>query len=240
MTRVPVRAVTFDYWNTIIRANGDPAGARAQVWTRLLDEAGMPQPPELVRAAFDAEWAEHHAAWHRNDQYTGEMAARGAIERLGLPIGNELAEALVEGFAAAATELYTPCPGVIEALHALHDSGIRLGIICDVGFTPSTRLRALLDDLGVLGLFSGWSFSDEVGCYKPAAEIFEHALGYLGTAASDTAHIGDLRRTDIAGARAMGMTALRYTAVNDDDSDGPEGDAVVTDYALLSEILEPA
>ena len=85
-----------------------------------------------------------------------------------------------------------------------------------------------------LDAFDHWSFSDEVGCYKPDPRIFTHALDGLGARAETTAHVGDLRRTDIAGARAMGMTAVRYTGVYDDDSQpSPEGHIVIPDHAEL-------
>jgi putative hydrolase of the HAD superfamily len=69
--------------------------------------------------------------------------------------------------------------------------------------------------------------------------IFEHALAGLGGVdPATTAHIGDLRRTDIAGARGMGILALRYSGVNDDDrSHGDEGDVVVEDHAHLPALL---
>ena len=57
------------------------------------------------------------------------------------------------------------------------------------------------------------------------------------------AHVGDLRRTDIAGARAMGMTAVRYRGANDDaeieDQDGTvvEGHHVIDDHAHLLAVL---
>jgi FMN phosphatase YigB (HAD superfamily) len=107
--------------------------------------------------------------------------------------------------------------------------------VCDVGLTPSTVLRDYLEGHGILGLFDHWSFSDEVGVYKPDAAIFEHALGGLGGIdPTRAAHIGDLRRTDIAGAKAMGMLSLRYRGVTDDDPDhGPEGDIVIDDHADL-------
>jgi putative hydrolase of the HAD superfamily len=95
-----------------------------------------------------------------------------------------------------------------------------------------------LDKHGVLASFDHWSFSDEVGCYKPDPRIFTHALDGLGVAAERTAHVGDLRRTDVAGALAMGMTAVRYTGVFDDDSQPePEGHHVVADHADLPRVL---
>jgi FMN phosphatase YigB (HAD superfamily) len=111
--------------------------------------------------------------------------------------------------------------------------------------TPSVTLRAHLTDRGLLGYFDHWSFSDEVGVYKPDPAIFRHALAGLSQAAgrdiapAEAAHVGDLRRTDIAGARAMGMTAVRYTGVFDDDSQPePEGHHVVDDHRRLPGILD--
>jgi putative hydrolase of the HAD superfamily len=76
--------------------------------------------------------------------------------------------------------------------------------------------------------------------YKPDPAIFRDALAGLGGVdAADVAHIGDLRRTDVAGARAMGMLALRYRGANDDndESHGPEADVVVDDHLELIELL---
>ena len=104
-------------------------------------------------------------------------------------------------------------------------------------------LRDYLDEHGVLHHFDHWSFSDEVGVYKPHRAIFEHALAGLGVTPDRAAHIGDLRRTDIAGALDMGMLALRYRGVHDDVGDVGElddlveGDHVVDDHAELPRLL---
>jgi len=100
-------------------------------------------------------------------------------------------------------------------------------------------LREHLIRRGLLPLFDHWSFSDEVGAYKPSPVIFEHALEGLGGPEPErVAHVGDLRRTDVAGALGMGMTAVRYTGVFDDDSaDLPEGHHVVADHADLPAVL---
>ena len=122
---------------------------------------------------------------------------------------------------------------------ALQEGGLRLGIICDVGMTPSTNLRRHLERHGLLDVFEHCSFSDEVGHYKPSPVIFEHALAGLGGVdPARAAHVGDIRRTDIAGARAMGMTAIRYTGISDDTSQPtPEGHHVVADHAELPALL---
>jgi len=239
--RRPVRAVTFDYWNTIIRPTDTQLAQRVASWRAVYEAAGHAVAEELLRGVFATVWDEHQAAWRRNDQYTGATAAARAMELLGLPVGEAARAELVGAFVAPAPDL-TLCDGVSALLGRLDELEIRLGIVCDVGFTPSTQLRAVLDRLGVLAHFDGTSFSDEVGWYKPAPEIFHHALGYLGVPAAETAHLGDLRRTDVAGAIDMGMVAVRYRGVFDDESEGPEGDHVVDrhDQVLVALGLEGA
>ena len=118
------------------------------------------------------------------------------------------------------------------ACGALRASGLRIGIVCDVGMTPSSALIRLLDDRGLLPLFDHWSFSDEVGVYKPDPAIFRHALAGLGDPAPDrVAHVGDRTRTDVAGAIGMGMVAVRYTGVYDDGDEGPPADHVIARHA---------
>ena len=53
-------------------------------------------------------------------------------------------------------------------------------------------------------------------------------------------HIGDIRRTDIAGARGVGMTAIRYRGVSDDPStedDDLEGHHVIDDLRSVLDIV---
>ncbi len=91
----------------------------------------------------------------------------------------------------------------------------------------------------MLRFFDHWSFSDEVGCFKPWPAVFEHALEGLGIDdASSVAHVGDSRRTDVAGAQAMGMTAVRYTYFVDAPAHtGPEAHHVLDDHAKLAPAL---
>ncbi len=233
-----VRAVTFDYWNTIVRADADQGMYRVRAWREEYLNIGHDVDEELIRTAFRTVWDEHHASWLRNEQYLGARAGDAAVDLVGRPVDAATRATLVERFLTAGEEAgFRLCEGIDVALEELRRRGVRLGIICDVGFTPSTGLRRMLEGFGLLEHFQGWSFSDDVGWYKPAPEIFEHALVYLGAAPGAAAHVGDLRRTDVAGARGMGMTSVRYRGANDDESPGPEGDHVLDDHAALMDAL---
>ncbi len=89
----------------------------------------------------------------------------------------------------------------------------------------------------MLKYFTGWSFSDEVGWFKPAPEIFAHALAYLEVSPGRAAHVGDLRRTDVAGARSAGLISVRYRGAYDDASELAEADIVIDHHDALTASL---
>jgi putative hydrolase of the HAD superfamily len=235
-----IEAVTFDFWNTLCFEDaGHLRGRRMDAWSGLLEEAGYATEREVLGKAFDSSWARFVQRWTTGVHIAFAEAAEGIIEDLGYDVPPDVRAKLVEAFGRAGddAEIHL-APHVPEALTRLKEYGVRIGIVCDVGMTPSTALRAHLDKHGVLAAFDHWSFSDEVGCYKPAPAIFEHALAGLGAEPARTAHVGDQRRTDVAGALAMGMTAVRYTGVFDDDSQPePEGHHVVADHRDLPDVL---
>ena len=234
-------AVTFDYWNTLVwEETGHLSGRRREAWAGLLEEAGFATERSLLDAVFERSWERYVEHWNANQQYQSVRAAEELVEQLGFEVPANVRRALVDAFTEAGHDATLHLtPGIEACLRTLKDGGLRIGIICDVGMTASPLLRAHLERHGMLELFDHWSFSDEVGHYKPSPVIFEHALAGLGDVApSRAAHVGDIRRTDIAGARAMGMTAIRYTGISDDTSQTePEGDHVVAHYADLPPLL---
>jgi FMN phosphatase YigB (HAD superfamily) len=76
-----------------------------------------------------------------------------------------------------------------------------------------------------------------VGVPKPHPRTFQAALEPLGVAPARALHVGDLRRTDVAGARELGMVAVRIRARHDDRSALPEADFVVDSHAELRALL---
>jgi putative hydrolase of the HAD superfamily len=239
-------AVTFDFWNTLVAEDdGALRDRRIERVGGVLDAAGVPLSRPELEALFERSWQDFVAAWHAGRQYTAEHAVEHVLEQTGAQLApavrDELVEAILHAGRGAGTRL---TPNVAATLDRLREAGVRIGIICDVGLTPSPVLRDYLDGHGVLDRFDHWSFSDEVGVYKPDARIFAHACAGLGDPAPErTAHVGDLRRTDVAGARAAGWTAVRYTGVADDagfaagDAAFPEADHVIADHAALPGVL---
>lgn len=179
---------------------------------------------ELLAATLDEVTASYEGSWSAGDHFHPSEGAEMLVASLGIegPAREAVAEAFLTAGRGAKLEL---APDIRPCLEALSERGLRLGIVCDVGFTGGELLRDFLDREGLLGHFSGWAFSDEVGHYKPAPQIFEAALGALGAEPAETVHVGDLRRTDVAGAAAIGMTTVRYRGLHDDRGEGGGGEA---------------
>ncbi len=236
-----IDAVTFDFWNTLVRETGDVRKVRMDAAAGVLAAAGVDVDRAELEAAFGRAWdvyVDEH--WKSNRPFGAAEAVDLVLADLGYD--EELAEPLVKIFIEPPASRRPPLADNIAAcLGELRDRGVAIGIICDVGLTPSPVLRRYLRDHDVLDHFDHWSFSDEVGVFKPDPRIFTHALDGLSAAVGRAldpgrvAHVGDLRRTDIAGARAFGFTAVRYTGVFDDPGDADEGTDTIEGHLVLDD-----
>ncbi|MCC5952777.1 MAG: HAD family hydrolase [Acidimicrobiia bacterium] len=249
----PPTAVTFDFWDTLVRSDLMPTReARATAVAAALADLDRAVDDDALAGAIAEAGRDYAEHWHANRQYTAEDGAGFVLRSLGLDGDRAVVDAVMSAFVQAAADIEVEItPNIAPTLRRLRDAGVKIGIVCDVGMTPSVTLRGYLDSHGLLELFDGWSFSDEVGVFKPDPVIFRHALDGLGGVEPErAAHIGDLNRTDIAGAAAVGMAAVRYAGVNDDGhpllEGGPEADpgvlavtadAVISDHAALPAVL---
>jgi putative hydrolase of the HAD superfamily len=226
-----VRAVTFDFWNTIAHARpGSMAEARRRAVAAACEQCGAEVEAEALAATLDEVALRWERSWAEGIHLHPQDAAEMVATSLGVEPGSR--EAVAEAFLGAAREASVELsPGIRGCLEALSRRGVRIGIVSDVGFSGGELLRGVLEQEGLLAHFDGWGFSDEVGHYKPAPEIFEAALGALGARPEEAMHVGDLRRTDVAGAAALGMRTARYRGLHDD---ADAGSGVEADFVLDS------
>ncbi|MBS1886531.1 MAG: HAD family hydrolase [Actinobacteria bacterium] len=238
---MPIRAVTFDFWNTIAAepVRGAMQEARLAAVLGACRDRGVEAEDERVEASLTAVVRGREEAWAEGRHVSPAEGA--ALLAAALGVDGEAGEAIGAAFLEAGRgSRLALAPEIGATLGRLREEGIALGIVCDAGFTGGAILREFLEAEGLLGHFSGWGFSDEVGTYKPAPEIFAAALGMIGAAPGDAVHVGDLRRTDIAGARGFGMGSVRYRGLVDDPEPGVEADFVIDSHrelpALLAEI----
>ena len=235
----PVKAVTFDFWNTIAcEPPGTMAEARQRAVASACDSCGIEVEAEMLAASLEEVASSYHRSWSAGTHFHPREGAEMLVRALGAEgaAREMVAEAFLTAGRGASLDL---SPDIRSCLAMLSEREIRLGIVCDVGFTGGEVLRDFLDREGLLEHFSGWAFSDEVGHYKPSPQIFEAALGALGVQPAEAVHVGDLRRTDIAGARGVGMRTVRYRGLHDDSGTdgGEEAEFVVDSHAELPGLI---
>jgi FMN phosphatase YigB (HAD superfamily) len=235
-----IEAVTCDFWNTIARVPpGTMTESRQRAVAAACESGEVEVEAEVLLASLEQIGLDWERSWAEGRHLHPREAAESLVRALG--VDGAAREMVAEAFLGAGREVQLElAPDIGASLEALRERGIRLGIVCDVGFSGGELLRELLDREGLLGHFSGWAFSDEVGHYKPAPQIFEAALAALGSQPREAMHVGDLRRTDVAGAAAHGMRTVRYRGMNDEgDADsGPEAEFVLDSHGELVGLVE--
>lgn len=116
--------------------------------------------------------------------------------------------------------LYFPPSMEPHACYALEQLSkhYTLGIISDTGFSPGRIMTQMLEEIGIKKYFSGFSYSDETGVAKPHPKAFDTLLQMFNVPAASALHIGDIERTDIVGAKNVGMQAIRYDGNSESDT----------------------
>ena len=237
-----IRGLTFDFWSTLYAPVREPGqGAlplRLASLRRLLAGYGQDPGDAGIRDAFQLGERAFDAAWLRGDPFTARDRVEAILKGLKLPSREALVETAVEELEAAGRSPLPLAPGVKEAIPRLSAAGYRLGVVSDAATTPGRILREFLVNDGLMAFLApnALSFSDETGHCKPRPQAFQAALTGLGLAAQEVAHVGDIPRTDVAGAQAVGMKAIRYAGVDDRPGD-PLADAVIYDHRELLDLL---
>ena len=239
MTR-RLTAVTFDCWNTLLQEDDwrEAHHRRVDAVLHAARESGARVEPERAMAAFDRAWQRHVDLWIEGVASGARQVAGWAMEELGALTHGPTFELLVAHLEHAShSSRVVPVPGAVETVERLVARGVPCALICDTGLTPGRVVREHLGRLGMIPGLAAQLFSDEVGVPKPNPRIFHAALAALAVEPTGTFHVGDLRRTDVAGARRVGMGSIRLSAAHDDASALPEADHVAASHAELREIL---
>jgi putative hydrolase of the HAD superfamily len=164
----------------------------------VLDDAHYAGAARLDEATVTGEWP---AFWrHYLDAY---------ITTCGVPdeLRDSAHEHLDSEFAVAASWTRV-APGARAGLRALHDTGVRIGIVSNADGTIEHMLRDA--ELVQVGDGPGIAVdvivdSTVVGVAKPDARIFGIALDAMGVDPDDAWYVGDMPAFDVVGARNAGI-----------------------------------
>lgn len=242
---MPTKAVLFDLGNTLWHIPSPPPvdairqetmrriGALLRSWGREL-EGDLRFLGRDIRLGLGHAMSEAYSSDLREPDPV-ELAQRVAGEK-GLELTREQAKELWHTW-----NLEGPFFGrrlfddAIETLEALRERGYRVGCVTNRPFS-GPAFHEEVAELGLTPHFEVMSISCDLGYMKPHPEIFRHALGGLGVTAEEAMMVGDSLRADVAGAQALGMTAVwrRHNAIDEEIDDG-----IVPDFEInhLNELL---
>ena len=248
MNRPAIRAITFDLWDTVFIDDSDEPKRKAQglapkpVERRNLVhkflERHEPVSRELIDLAYNTTDAAFRQVWY-GQNVTWTVSERLSVLLKGLkctlpePEFNELIRLHEDMELSVRPDL---APNVADALSSLQ-AKYQIGVISDAIFSPGRALRQLLADYDIQKYFSSFIFSDEIGCSKPNAALFEAAARDLNVKPDEIVHIGDRELKDIAGPHAVGARAVLCTVVKDRNSKNTKADAICSNFSDLPNIL---
>jgi FMN phosphatase YigB (HAD superfamily) len=213
---VKLRAVTFDFWSTLVDGESTPDRAAARM-ARL--------HAHVVGAGHACSVDELKAAFRRTADRVGEEARESLVDvgppgrwailvaELGIPEGLVAYEVFERAYEDLTLDpLPDKMPYVDVAVRGVREAGYRLGVICNTGMAGGRILRKVLERYGLLELFDVTVFSNEFGWSKPQPRIFWHTLSELGgVTPGEALHVGDLEELDIEGARRASVHCALYT-----------------------------
>jgi len=236
-----IRAVTFDFWNTLYADEKGVSEERTRRRAALIATAVasahqgdrppsaklqerivaiLPQATRLRDAASRGFMPAERIAWVLSE--LGVSLQSDAIDALALELA-ELGAALPPTLVEGARELLAAVAGVAK-----------VGVVSDTGLITGQYLRSIMEGDGLAGSFGALGFSDETGWSKPHADAFGPVLAKLGVVPGEAVHVGDLAETDVAGALELGMRAV-WIDPRRPDADVPDADV----YEALSGIARP-
>lgn len=208
-----IKVVTIDFWNTLFDSrNGlERNQYRNKILKQNFEEMGHNFSDDIYDNAMQDSWKYFNTVWENEKRTpaTGELI-QFFWNKLGIKPDEERLDNIIYLFEESILKLSPELlPGVKENLPILKEK-YDLAVVSDTGFSPGKVLKVLLHRKKIMDYFSAFSFSDETGVSKPHKKAFIPILDLFGCKPAEALHIGDIEKTDIAGAKALGMKAIRF------------------------------
>ena len=202
-----IKVITFDFYNTLVKfwppledIQVASCGKMGLTVSRDAMRRGYAKADILFNRANEEEPLSLRSP-ERRQEFFAEYE-RLILETAGVPVSLELASQ-IWALAIAVPKEFTPFEETLPTLRQLREKGYRLGVI--------TNLRADLEPLiRQAGLSAYLEFcvnSTLAGKEKPHPPIFLEALRRAAVDPEEVLHVGDQVRSDVAGARGVGMQA---------------------------------
>ncbi len=236
-----IKAVTFDFWNTLYADNNFEArlNKRVEYLVNELLRLGYQRSGVEVEKAVEVTGKKWMHEWSaQSKSFTPMDIVRSILEDLDLKLPEEICTNLKNGLAAAALKAPPVIVNGVKSMLEEISKDFILGIISDTAATPGSVLKEIMKKDDIEKYFSVFVFSDELTTTKPDKQNFLKVLNSINVESSQAAHVGDMERTDIKGAKQLGMKAVLFCGVNNKDVNSTSADLVVTSFDNFRERLK--
>jgi FMN hydrolase / 5-amino-6-(5-phospho-D-ribitylamino)uracil phosphatase len=229
--RAPVRAVTFDFGNTLVPVGRADLGAVVRAMTVQVVRRSGPFDEAAFAAAWAAErerqFAEEVPRMREVDLETRIVRVLARMRGMASPApdvgwddaaatrlsSREEVEAALDDYSAAFVALIPPSPEIGPLLARLAGRYV-LGICSN--WPLAITIDRYVEAAGWADHLSAIVVSQRVGAIKPDPRIFRAAEAALGTPPERIIHVGDDWAADVVGARRAGWRVAWLRSRPDD------------------------
>lgn len=232
----PIRLVTFDVTNTIIRVLGGPGKNYANVasiYGKVIDARKLDDSFKEVYKNYSKTYPNfgvHNGLtpfkWWSN-VVTESFKKAGSDERN----LEQIAQHLYVLFSTL--KGWEVLPGAESILKELRQKGIKIGVISNF----DDRLEKILTQLALRHYFDFVLASTVVKVAKPDAGIFEIAFKLADAKPEEALHVGDNVFTDFLGAKNAGCKGVLLVPENKQIPDDIDKSCVIRNLSQLSEYM---
>ncbi len=202
-----LRAVIFDYGNTLVRFGRAELNQVDGAMIALLErECGRVDRQRFAELRQADRMRPYHDGCRENQ--VPEIFVPHVRELFDREPTAELLEAMRQTWFDSFVDAIEPLPWSAEVLGCLRQR-YKLAILSN--YPSGAAIRASLDQVGLAEAVEVVVTSGDVGYVKPHHATFEAVLAGLGVAAEEALHVGDNWLADVQGAKRNGLWACHLT-----------------------------
>jgi putative hydrolase of the HAD superfamily len=235
--------ISIDFWNTLVHAETG-GNIRREVRIEALREVASNYTDRITdeeyRKAKRTASEHFHRIWLKQHRTASiQELLENILAQLQIPATEREQKYLITKFEESLWDgppsISKGAKEIIPQLAKQHS----LALISDTMYSPGRVIRKFLEQHDLHNYFTSFVFSDETGVSKPDPKAYQKALQKTQSDVSQSWHIGDLVKTDITGAKKVGMQAILFIEFTryDTHNHNPQPDHICESWEEIGELF---